>query len=223
MLVGIAFVPSAPLLLPALGGGPEDLRAACLGAVCALEGAERLVVVGAAPEPGPVTGTVDATPWGAPGRPAPDALPLALAVGTSLLAAGPLAPRARELYGAAGAAHDLDLDLDSRRTGLLVVGDGTAKRTEKAPGYYDSRAEAFDRQVEDALAAGDPEALLSLDEAQAGELWVDGLAAWRAAAAAARAEVRPGGAAPRGWRGELRYAAAPYGVGYLVATWSPVA
>lgn len=220
MLVGVAFVPSAPLLLPALGGGPADLRAACLEALDALQGAERLVVVGAAPEPGPVTGAVDATPWGAPGRPAPDVLPLALAVGASLLEASPLAARPRQLYGVAGVVAP---DLGGPGTGLLVVGDGTAKRTEKAPGHYDPRAEAFDRRVEDALAAGDPEALLSVDEAQAGELWVGGVAAWRVAAAAARAEVRPGGGAPRGWRGQLRYAAAPYGVGYLVATWSPAA
>jgi hypothetical protein len=221
MLVAVAFVPSAPLLLPALGGGPEDLTAACLRAVAALDGLERLVVVGAAAEPGPVTGTVDATPWGALGRPAPDALPLALAVGSSL-ASSALGRRSQELHGVLRGTR-LDLDGDSRRTGLLVVGDGTSMRTEKAPGHYDPRAEGFDQQVEAALAAADPEALLALDEGAADQLWVGGLAAWRAAAVAARAEVRPDGAAPAGWRGQLHYAAAPYGVCYLVATWLPAA
>jgi hypothetical protein len=215
MLVALAFVPSAPLLLPALGGGPDDLRSACRQAISVLDDVERLVVVGAAPRTGRCAGTVDATGWGAPGAPAADPLPLALAVG-----AGLLGDRPAELYGVADGTAP-GLVEGERRTGLLVVGDGTAKRTEKAPGHFDPRAAELDERVVKAVAAGDLTALRELDAALADELWVGGRQAWAAAAAAAQAEVRPGGAAPGGWTGEVSYAAAPYGVGYLVATWLP--
>lgn len=192
----VAFVPSAPFLLPGLGGGPADLRSACLLAVGTLDGP--VTVLGAAPVDGPVRGSVDATPWGAAGTPTPDPLPLALAVGASMLQG-----REHSLLGVAGGEVEL--------TGsVLVVADGTATRTEKAPGHFDPRAEAFDVQVSRALAAGDPDALLALDPALAGELWVGGLATWQAAARALRG---------RRWRGQVHWAGAPYGVFYAVATW----
>jgi hypothetical protein len=212
MVVALAFVPSPPLLLAALGGGPSDLRSACLQAISALDDLGRVVVVGAAPTDGWVTGSIDATPYGAPGAPDAAALPLALAVGSTLLG-----DRPHELYGVAeGGLPDL-----AGRTGLLVVGDGSARRNEKAPGYLDPRAGAFDGQVETALAAGDPDLLGDLDPDLAEDLLVGGLTAWRAAAGAAREELAPGGAAPAGWSGQVHLAAAPYGVGYFVASWTP--
>ena len=92
---------------------------------------------------------------------------------------------------------------------LLVVADGTAMRTIKAPGHFDERAEAFDAAVVAALRAGDPEALGALDAALAAELWVAGLPAWTAVSRL-----------PGPWRAEVLYADAPYGVGYVVATWA---
>jgi hypothetical protein len=59
-----------------------------------------------------------------------------------------------------------------------------------------------------ALAAGDPVRLAALAPGLAAELWVQGLPAWQAAATLAGP-----------WRAEVRYADAPYGVGYVVATW----
>jgi hypothetical protein len=212
MVVALAFVPSPPLLLAALGGGPSDLRSACVQAITVLDALDRVVVIGAAETDGWVTGTIDPTPYGAPGCAASDALPLALAVGSTLLAGRP-----HELYGVAG--NELP-DLGGR-TGLLVVGDGSARRSEKAPGYLDPRAEAFDAQVETALAEADPDQLRDLDSDLADNLLVAGLTAWRAAADAAREEVAPGGAAPAGWSGQVHLAAAPYGVGYFVASWTP--
>jgi aromatic ring-opening dioxygenase LigB subunit len=94
---------------------------------------------------------------------------------------------------------------------LLVMGDASARRSQAAPGYYDPRAEAYDAAVATALRDADPEALLALDPALSRELLVAGLPAWRALAGAAR-----GGS----WRGAVTYDAAPYGVGYVVATWS---
>jgi aromatic ring-opening dioxygenase LigB subunit len=113
--------------------------------------------------------------------------------------------------GSAGAAAVPD----DRPVALLVMGDGTARRGEKAPGYADPRAEAFDATVVRALAGGDPRTLADLDPTLAAELLVAGRAPWQVLAGAALA-ARPGGA----WRADLRYADAPYGVGYAVASWS---
>ena len=55
----------------------------------------------------------------------------------------------------------------------LVVGNGSACRSEKAPGHLDERAQAFDQALGASLRAGRPE----VDVALATELWasVDGI------------------------------------------------
>ena len=53
-------------------------------------------------------------------------------------------------------------------SGVLVVGNGSAKRTEKAPGHLDERARAFDDALGAALRAGD---LSDVDLSPAAELW----------------------------------------------------
>jgi hypothetical protein len=194
--VRLAFVPSAPLLLPALGGGPEELRSACHQAISVL--GHDIVVLGGASPAGWRTGTVDATPWGAPGVAAAEPLPLPLAVGSALLG-----DRPHRLLAVDGTAVVLPPD-----SSVLVVGDGTARRTEKAPGHYDPRAEPLDTQVAEALRDGRPEGLL-VDEVLAAELLVAGAAVWRTVAATVAEPVSA----------ELLYAAAPFGVGYVVATW----
>jgi len=55
--------------------------------------------------------------------------------------------------------------------GLLVVANGSARRTEKAPGHLDDRALPFDAAIGKALADGDLAALAGIDLALAGELW----------------------------------------------------
>ena len=55
--------------------------------------------------------------------------------------------------------------------GLLVVANGSATRTEKAPGHFDERALGFDAAIGTALADGDPAALATIDLALADELW----------------------------------------------------
>ena len=105
----------------------------------------------------------------------------------------------REAAGAAG------------RVALLVMGDGSACRTVKAPGYLDERAEAFDAGVAAALAAADTAALAALDPALAQDLRAAGRAPWQLLAGAAEGA---------GLGGELLYEGAPYGVGYFVSAWS---
>ncbi len=101
---------------------------------------------------------------------------------------------------------------DGEPVGLLVLGDGAATHTLRAPGYLDSRAHQLDATVAAALAAADPSALLDLDAGLASELLVAGREAWQVGAAAAQS------LAPA-YRGELLYSAAPYGVAYHVALW----
>ncbi|MEU3794098.1 class III extradiol dioxygenase subunit B-like domain-containing protein [Streptomyces fructofermentans] len=99
----------------------------------------------------------------------------------------------------------------SDRVALLVMGDGSACRTLKAPGYLDERAAGFDAEVARALGAADVAALEALDAGLAQELKAAGRAPW---------QVLAGAADGAGLSGALLYEDAPYGVGYLVAAWS---
>ncbi len=99
--------------------------------------------------------------------------------------------------------------------GLLVLGDGAAMHTLRAPGSLDCRVPRLDATVAAPLAAADPCALLDLDATLASELWVAGRETWQVAAAAAQILATA-------WRGVLLYSAAPYGVAYHVALWDAV-
>lgn len=93
-------------------------------------------------------------------------------------------------------------------TGVLVVGNGTATRTEKAPGHFDERAEAFDGALRAALVAPDPAALGAIDLGLAADLWAD-------PAGLTRLErlLSPGRVA------RVHYDDAPFGVQYWVISW----
>jgi hypothetical protein len=95
-------------------------------------------------------------------------------------------------------------DRDRPDPSYLVVGNGSAMRTEKAPGHLDERAEAFDAALGASLRAGRP----AVDAALAGELWasVDGI-------------MRLGELGDLG-TAQVDYDDAPYGVQYWVVTWS---
>ncbi|MGW6601743.1 hypothetical protein [Streptomyces sp. NPDC055036] len=97
------------------------------------------------------------------------------------------------------------------RVALLVMGDASACRSLKAPGYLDERAAGFDEEVARALRTADVAALTALDAELAHALKAAGRAPW---------QVLAGAAEGAGLGGELLYEDAPYGVGYLVAAWS---
>jgi hypothetical protein len=99
------------------------------------------------------------------------------------------------------------------RVAVLAPADGSARRSPAAPGHFHEDAEAYDDLVAAAVSQVDVPALLALDPADDARLLAGGRAAWQATARAAQQEV---GAA---WRGELLWSGAPYGVGYLVASW----
>ncbi|MFC4021798.1 class III extradiol dioxygenase subunit B-like domain-containing protein [Micromonospora sp. GCM10011542] len=236
-LVAAAVCPHPPLLVPDVAGAaaPEldDLRAACDAAVGRLlaVGPDAVVLLGG----GPATGRIDAPatgslqPWGVdldvPLTPAqPDrgaVLPLSLTIGAWLLARHDV----RVPVSAVQVAVDADpaelasvgerLAAEGSRVALLALGDGSACRGEKSPGYDDPRAHPYDQRVAAALAGADLDVLLDLDPAVSAELKAAGRASWQALAGAARATGVD-------WRGALLHDAAPYGVAYFVASWEPV-
>ncbi|KUM89340.1 hypothetical protein AQI88_39830 [Streptomyces cellostaticus] len=104
-----------------------------------------------------------------------------------------------------------DLGTRAGRVALLVMGDASACRTLKAPGYLDERAAPFDAEVARALGAADVAAVRALDAELAHELKASGRAPW---------QILAGAAEDAHLAGALLYDDAPYGVGYLVATWS---
>ena len=155
-------------------------------------------------------------------------LPLAVGVGAMLLGeAGYDGPRILQGIAAqappdACGALGRDLAAAAPRVALLVMGEGTARRSVSAPGYLDERAEPFDAAVERAIRDGDLEALAALDPVLAGDLMATGRPAWQVLAgalAAAPAPVSPQAAARH--RTRIRYSDAPFGVAYLVATLDP--
>ncbi|MFD5590201.1 class III extradiol dioxygenase subunit B-like domain-containing protein [Streptomyces griseorubiginosus] len=165
-----------------------------------------------------VAGGVDVRPRADHGEGQPRPLPTSLAVAAWLLertgwsdapieglgVGEPLEPErciqtGREIAGRA------------ERVALLVMGDASACRTLKAPGYLDERAAPFDAEVARALGAADVAALRALDAESAYELKASGRAPW---------QVLAGAAEEAGLGGSLLYEDAPYGVGYVVAAWS---
>ena len=214
----IAFCPSPPLLVPELAAGAaaelDPLRAACREAVGRLLAArpDEVVVIGTGSTggrfPPGTTGTLagygvplTAALPGAPPRPGP--LPLPLTLGAWQLSGAGVPCR--------GVAVDGDAPELPDAPAYLVVGDGSARRSERAPGYVDPRADPFDAGVAAALAAGDATALRDLDPVLGAYLLAAGVPAWRAVGRAL---------AGRRFDADLSYDAAPYGVGYFVAFWA---
>ncbi|MEU6862883.1 class III extradiol dioxygenase subunit B-like domain-containing protein [Streptomyces sp. NPDC046876] len=239
MLVAAAVCPAPPLLVPEVAAGAAaelgDARTACSDALAVLAASrpDLLVVVGAADTPdaaGPY-------PQGTPGSfrgfgvaadvrlgrgdgdgAGPRTLPAPLAVGAWLLeharwGAAPLEGLAVAADLAPAQCLEAGRRLAAReeRVALLVMGDGSACRTLKAPGYLDERAADFDAAAGRALAAADTAGLAALDPGLARELQAAGRAPW---------QVLAGAAEGAGLDGRLLYEAAPYGVGYFVAAWS---
>lgn len=211
MPVAAVFVPSPPMLLPEYVGRVDpaaELRTRCVAAISASLGDQpddpeagdpRVVVVAGH------SATAD-----------PVLTPLGVRVGRHLLAlAGwdgpvdelvvPADGRLGEPRSGAGVAAEA-----GRHTVLLVVGDGSARRAEKAPGYLDERSFAVDETILAALATADTAALRALDPGICDELMVTGRAPLQAAAHRLRHVDL---------RGEVLWSGDPYGVMYWIARW----
>ncbi|GAC80317.1 hypothetical protein SAMN04488550_1985 [Gordonia malaquae] len=228
MLAQVAIVPSAPVLLPELSGpdAPEviDVRAAALAAAESLgTAAERWVAIGA---DGPnrrfssygVDVPVTLRAGGDDER-----SPLSMLIAAWLRGQTSPAASIRPLVvdpswtpqEAASAGFDLAASIGDYPipVGVLVVADGATALTPSAPGGGDRpSAHALQRTVDDAIASVDLEALAALDPAACEADGVGGRVALQVLAALARGHEMTS---------ELRYADAPLGVGYTVATWTP--
>ncbi|WP_228983744.1 hypothetical protein [Streptomyces sp. DH12] len=234
----------------AAGAAPEldDARTACLDAlgVLAASRPDRLVVVGPDPYADPAQGGTLVYPHGATGDlrgfgvdldvrlgpgeaddTASRLLPPSLTVAAWLLQRADWADAPVEGLGVAErlaparcAEVGGGLAAGAPRVALLVMGDGSACRSVKAPGYLDDRAEGFDAAATRALGSADAAALAALDADLAHELKAAGRAPWQVLAGAAAGWTEATARGEGGPEGRLLYEGAPYGVGYTVATWS---
>lgn len=225
MIARAVLCPSPPLLARGLTGRDPvagSLRDACAAAVARLlsAGSEVVAVVGAGaatqawdPDDRLDLSAYAPAPGAATGKPG---LPLALGLGALLLdTAGYTGPRLLQAVGeseAPAACLRLGASLaDAAATvGLLVVGDGSARRSPAAPGHFDERAAAFDDAVRGAISGGDMAALAGIDPVLAAGLMATGRAAWQVLAGALLGT-------PHRPSAEILYAGDPFGVAYLVA------
>ena len=212
MIVAAAVCPHPPVLVPELASGAaselDDVRSAALDSVSALiaTGPDRIVVVGtgdlAQPSDESAGGTLAG--HGVDVRAGGDdlVLPLSLTIGAWLLdQAGWAGPRT---YTTTPVPTD-------DRVALLVMAGGSARRSLKAPGYLDERAEAHDAAIGAALDRGDADALASLDVHLADELLAPG-----PRALVVLGEMTKGADVTA----RLRWDGAPFGVAYWVADWT---
>lgn len=224
-VTAVGFVPSAPLLVPDVAGGSaeldRDLREACRTVARHLVSDRPDSVVVAAGWPAGGAWDSGAT-WGfegfgvarhpADGRPR---LPWPLGIGSWLL--DDIGWDGDRRYAGigdpvdAGSAGVGSAGVGSATT-VLVVGDGTARRTEKAPGHLDDRAEGYDAKIAGCLREGDIAGLGGLDPVLGAELMCGGLVVWHwLAGVLAGRKVATA---------DLLAETAPYGVGYFAATWT---
>ena len=224
MITAAAICPPAPLLARELTGLDPvvpELRRACAAAVDRLvrSGPEVIAVVGLGRRTAtwPAAGRLDLTPF-APALGAQDEqeeppLPLPLGLGVRLLdetgyrGARLLQSVSRDEPAAACLRLGAGLRGLDGRAGLLVMADGSACRSLRAPGYLDPRATAFDAALERAVRTGDLGSLQAMDHGLARELLAAARPGWQVLA----------GAMPRAAATEILYADDPFGVFYLVA------
>lgn len=131
---------------------------------------------------------------------------------------------AEELLGAADAVaadvHEVSADAGgspgclSGRS-ILALADGSARRSERAPGYVDPRAVDYDDEVGRALRSGDVAALRRLDVPLGTELLAGGAAVLAAMARSIDTDTVP--------LARTSYDDDPFGVQYWVVSWGPSA
>lgn len=212
-------VPAAPALIPGVGGAADPLaelreQARALVADSLAKGEGPVVVIGAGE-------TTRGWPTDAPsgearfttGRVPEDALPTDLEIGRMFAPSGGGELVLQSVAADADPATCLDLGrsvVSDAGAMLLVVADGPATLTEKAPGHLQADAAPFARELARALADGDAAALAGLDPLECDRLWMRGRPALQVLAGAF-ADEQP--------QGEVIAEQSPFGVQYLLARW----
>ena len=239
MLVAAAVLPHPPLLIPELAAGAADelatVRTACLDALKPVLAANcDVVVVGVADRAHDVRETfapgaagsmagfgvqITAHVPGVGGKDQADRrLPLSLTVGAWLMSRFDEWGRVRstslpsELATSGAWELGREIGASADRVAIVAMADGSSTLSLKAPGYLADGAEEWQATVTDAIASVDHEALAAVTAEDASRFGATGRAVWQVLAGAASAS---GGQ----WRGEVLAADAPYGVGYVVASW----
>lgn len=225
MIAAAAVCPHPPLLFRELTGEQDvaaDLRAACRAAITSAIAVEPDVVVVVGGDRRTASWDPDLAPevrgFGTTDpRPVRPGLPLSLGVASRLLVEtgwhGPVRMHAVAWDAGHQEVEALAAEVASagERVAALVMGEGSARRGEKAPGYIDERAFGFDEATGRALDSGDLTALAAMDPRVADELMVTGRAPFGVLAAAV-----PGAPAHT----KVLYQDDPWGVMYFVASWS---
>jgi hypothetical protein len=228
VLSAIAIIPSAPVIVPELAATAADELAELRDAVFAAAGSlpPRWIAVGVGAADavlGPdVAGTfagygVDHRITLSPGAAdTPRELPLCALIAGWVR--GQAKPEARAEVRVYAADHDVNAALARGRrlrseidaavdpVGVLVVADGAHTLSPPAPGGYDPGSISAQAALDDALAAGDVDALTWLPEVVVGRVAYQVLAGLTGPALRSAKEL---------FRG------APYGVGYFVGVWQP--
>ena len=233
MLVAAAFCPAPPLLVPAVASGAaaelDAVRRAVDQATRDLRAAQPdlLVVVGDGPRgdhPGGSVGSLAgfgldvtvALGSGRAGNRGPT-LPTSLTVGAWLLAHSGWSGAVTGVSVPPDLATPLSVELGeavsarAQRVALLVLGESSARLDARAPGAFDPDAPLVHAGLSTALATVDRPVLLGLDEPTASRLMISGRVPWQLAVGASLAVTL---------RGRVIADEAPYGVGYLVASWT---
>lgn len=208
MITGVVVVPSPPMLLPEYVGlqdpaGPlRDRSVAAIQSVLASYAMPDVAVIVTGREPSPRTAKA----------------PLGVRIGEHLLAQAGWTGRVEHVVvpfdADEPAVERAGAPLAGRaeRVLLLVVADGSARRSVQAPGHLDERAFGVDEQILAALRDVDPGGLLSVDAALATDVLATGRAALQVLAHAVH------GAS--GLTGGSLWSDDPYGVLYAVAVWT---
>lgn len=119
------------------------------------------------------------------------------------VARGVTVPLARRIADALLEPHSVSTSGGDR---ILVVANGTARRSEKAPGHLDERSFGYDDALGAALAAGDVAGLRALDPELGAELLAAGIPALQ-------------GLPALSWQATIDWAGDPFGVQYWVVRW----
>lgn len=232
MTTRIATVPATPLLIPEVAAGAaaefHDVRGAALQRVRWAAGSDNRVILLAA-DPGvrsvvelPASSSLDLSGLGLPTssdaatRDSSGTRPVVSAMVGNWLAAAVEVEIASIWAVPADPAQALahpTPDLGQGDVGVVLIADGSATRTPKAPGSFVEGALEFDDRLTDAVSAVDVDYFLDparVDDVE--RFGVQGLGAWAVAARFARTQTGE-------WSGEVDLAADPLGVQYLVAGW----
>lgn len=225
MITGVAFIPAAPLLCPDVDIESllADERAASIELVAELQQDADLIVI---------IGTGASTTWFEQGGigstrgfggvshyavgSGVEELPQAITIGASVVVAAGWNGEVKALAIDALTtveqrkviAQELLAKSENQRTLIVAVGDGSATRTEKAPGYIQPDALAFDEAITAAIGNADRDSILRIEQSTADRLWCKGLPVW---------QVVSNAFAPT--QSALILESAPFGVNYLVASW----